>query len=216
MLAQRMGYHFGNNVSLPGDGEYEVRIELDPIGVRTAGVFSGRYQRAEAATIPIDFQSSDVLDLSIDEYPEDRWGTRAASAPMTGMGPPPGQVPPRSELPGAPLGSGTSADAVVVGRLLDESPVGIDEDGEYLAVSLRTPYNRIALASASLGVDVDGTRTDLTETIQEDLGHHYGVVLPEPLETAPTVEIQAPPRLARHDGYETAFFDMPPVDLEAP
>jgi hypothetical protein len=216
MLAQRMGYHFGNNVALPGDGSYEVRIGIDPIGIRTAGIFDGRYQQAEAATIRIDFQSSDVLDLEIDEIPEDRRGTRAATAPMTGMDPPPGQVPPVDELPGTPLGSGTSSDAAVIGRLLDAPPAGIEGDGEYLAVSLRTPYNRIALASASLAVRIDGTRTDLVETIHEGLGHHYGVVLDEPLDSAPTVVIGTPPQLSRHDGYETAFFDMPQVELQAP
>ncbi|AGN02935.1 hypothetical protein L593_15005 [Salinarchaeum sp. Harcht-Bsk1] len=216
MLAQRMGYHFGNNVSLPGEGEYEVRVDFDPIGVRTAGAFAGRYQQAESASFQIDFDSSDVLDLSIDEIPADRRGTRAATEPMTGMGPPPGQVPPASDLPGTPLGTGSSADASIVGRLLDEPPAGIEGTGEYLAVSMRTPYNRIALASSSLAARIDGSSVDLVETIDDGLGHHYGVVLSDSLQSAPTIEVATPPQLARHDGYETAFFDMPSVDLEEP
>jgi len=216
MLAQQMGYHFGNNVSLPGEGEYQVRVDLDPIGVRTAGAFDGRYQQAESATFEIDFQSSDVLDLSIDEIPEDRRGTRAATEPMTGMGPPPGQVPLADDLPGTPLGSATSADASIVGRLLDAPPDGIDGDGEYLAVSLRTPYNRIALASSSLSARIRSSTIDLVETIDDGLGHHYGAVLADPLQGAPRIEFGAPPQLARHDGYETAFFDMPSVELDAP
>lgn len=216
MLAQRMGYHFGNNVSLPGDGSYEVRVDFDSIAVRTAGVFEGRYEQAESVTFSIDFESSDVLDLDIDEYDEERWGERAASEPMDGMGPPPGRVPPADELPGTPLGSGTSSDAELIGRLLDEPPAGIDGDGQYLAVSMRTPYNRIVLASASLTARVDGNAVDLDETIDDGLGHHYGAVLSDPLESAPTIEITSPPQLSRHDGYETAFFDMDPVELGTP
>ncbi|GAB3682095.1 iron transporter [Salinarchaeum chitinilyticum] len=216
MLAQRMGFHFGNNVALPGEGRYEVRVSFDPIAVRTTGAFDGRFGDPQNATFEIDFQSSDVLDLSIDEIAEDRRGNRGAVPPMDDMGPPPGRVPPAEELPGTPLVSGRSSDAVLVGRLLDSPPAGIETDGQYLAVSMRTPYNRIALASSSLSARIDGETIDLRETIDDELDHHYGAPLQTELSSAPTIEIGSPPQLSRHDGYETAFFDMPPVELQAP
>jgi len=216
MLAQRMGFHFGNNVALPGEGSYEVRISFDPIAVRTAGTFEGRFQEPESTTFSIDFQSSDVLDLNIDEIAENRRGNREAIEPMDGMGPPPGRVPLTEDLPGTSLGSGTSSDAVLVGRLLDSPPAGVEGEGQYLAVSMRTPYNRIALASSSLSASFDGDTVDLVETIDDQLGHHYGVALEDALDSAPTIEIGSPPQLSRHDGYETAFFEMPSVELQAP
>jgi len=216
MIAQRMGYHFGNNVELPGEGSYDVRVAFDPVGVRTAGALAGRFDTADSATFPIEFDSDDVTDLDVREIEQARRGERAASPPMQGMGPPVGQTPAADALPGQALGSGTTGDADLVARLLGAPPDGIDGTGPYLAVSLRTPYNRIALANASLAARVGGTALDLVETIDDRLGHHYGTVLAgEPAE-GPTITVETPPQVARHDGYETAFFDMSPVTLSPP
>jgi len=215
MLAQRMGYHFGNNVAFPGEGTYEVRIDLDPVGPRTAGALDGRYDEAESVTVEVSFDSSDLTDLGIDEIPESRRGQRGAVEPM-GMGPPAGQVPPEPDRPGASLGSGRSADGVLAGSLLESPPAGVDGDGPYLAVSAHTPHNRIALPGCSLTADVGETGHDLVETIDDRLGHHYGTVLGRMPTDGPTIGVDTPPQVARHDGYETAFFEMEPVTLEAP
>lgn len=215
MLAQRMGYHFGNNVSFPGEGDFSVRIDLDPVGVRTAGAFDGRFDAAASTSVDVTFDTADVTDLGIDEIPDSRRGQRDAVAAME-MGPPPGRVPPVEDLPGTPLGTATSADAVLAGTLLDAPPDGIEGDGPYLAVSARTPYNRIVLPSCSLEATVDATDpNELEETIDDRLGHHYGAVLDAPPEEDPTVRVTAPPQVARHDGYETAFFDFEQVRLSS-
>lgn len=215
MIAQRMGYHFGNNVSIPEDGEYTVRIHLDPVAVRTAGGFAGRYEEPVSIDLDVTFDAADVTGLEVNEMPSDRRGTRGAVSPME-MGPPPGRVPATDERPGTSLGSGRSSDAVLAGTLLDSPPAGIDGDGPYLAVSAHTPYNRIVLPMCSLAVDAGGVERDLVETVDDRLGHHYGGVLPERPTEESTIRVDASPQVSRHDGYETAFFDVEPVTLSAP
>ena len=91
-------------------------------------------------------------------------------------------------------------------------PAGIEGEGPYLAISPRTPYNRYPLPFASLSAG-DGEVAPLTGALDPELGFHYGRVL----EAAPSgpveVVVDAPPQLARHEGYETAFVEMPSVTL---
>jgi len=213
MLSQRMGYHFGNNVEFPGEGAYRLRVDLGPIGVRTTGALAGRFEDADSATISLEFDSGDVTDLSITEVDRDRRGERAAIAPMEGMAAPVGRVPPASELPGERLGSATAGDATFLGCLLPDPPRGVDGDGPYLAVSPRTPYNRYALPSASLSADVGGRTVRLVESIGDGLGHHYGAAIGDRPSGDVGLSVSTPPQVARHDGYETAFFEFAPVTL---
>lgn len=222
MLAQRMGYHFGDNVELDGDGAYRVDVDLDPLGVRGLGSFAGRFGEATGATFDLQFATSDVLDLSVRRVPEQRRGTRDAVDPMDGGGRPVGRAPSVSELPGTILGTGRSGDVEVVATLLDEPPDGVDSTGDgasgsdpYLAVSARTPYNRLALPAAGLSAAVDGSDSavPLFESVEERLGHHYGAKIPAAPERRVEVTVDAPPQVSRHDGYETAFFDVAPVEL---
>jgi hypothetical protein len=57
---------------------------------------------------------------------------------------------------------------------------------------------------------------ELTQTLDSDLGHHYGTSVD--LSGGDTVDIvvESPPQVARHRGYETAFFDMPSMTVEVP
>lgn len=240
MLAQRMGYHFGNNVALSEDGSYDVRIDLDPLGVRGLGAYANEFDSSLAIDVEVAFSTDDVLSLSVDEVPTDRRGDRDAFEPMAGMGPPPGRVPTAEQLPGRSLGTARSGDAVVAGSLLDEAPAGVDGDGPYLVASPRTPYNRIALPGCSLSAAVgesgtadgetddgatddatgDGTTgdgtVDLVESLGPELGHHYGAVLDRVPGRGPTIHFDSPSQASRHDGYETAFFGMEPATLSAP
>ncbi|ARS91534.1 DUF7350 domain-containing protein [Natrarchaeobaculum aegyptiacum] len=96
------------------------------------------------------------------------------------------------------------------------------DDEEYLLVSPRTPYNRVPLADMSLDVIVerDGeeiAETALEQTLDGTYDHHYGATVPS-TEAGDSVEIvvRSPPQVARHQGYETAFLEMPSVELVVP
>jgi len=57
---------------------------------------------------------------------------------------------------------------------------------------------------------------NLTQTLDGELGLHYGIETS--LSSGDTVEVafDSPPQVSRHAGYETAFFDLPPVEVTLP
>jgi len=150
---------------------------------------------------------------------DDRKGEQDAVEPMDMEMIPDGQVPAAAEFPGEVLGEGERGDVVVVATALDSVPAGVDGEGRYLAVSARTPYNRYPLPFTSLSATLtredetvfDG---DLTDTLHPDLGYHYGAVVDDVrTDDALTVTVDAPPQIARHEGYETAFFETGDVSM---
>jgi hypothetical protein len=54
----------------------------------------------------------------------------------------------------------------------------------------------------------------LQAALDDELGFHYGRVLDARPEGSIEVTVDAPPQLARHEGYETAFVEMSSVTLE--
>ncbi|OIB57966.1 DUF7350 domain-containing protein [Natrialba sp. SSL1] len=115
-----------------------------------------------------------------------------------------------------------SADAE---RLADDGEGDVTA-GQYLLVSPRTPYNRVPLADAALSVTVErdddtivGPDAALAETLDSEYGIHYGLVIDdtqiEPGDSV-TVTIDSPPQVARHQGYDTAFLEMPPIEFTVP
>ena len=216
MLSQNMGVHFGDNVALDGDGTYEVRVNFGPVETRRAGALAGELADRAEISFSIDFAQS-TLDAVSYERLEDEQGTRDAKPPMGMLGEmlPNGQVPPADQLPGTVRGTARSdagtGDAAFVVTTLPEPPAGVDGDGTYLAVSARTPYNRYPLPFMSLSATLSRggetvTGGDLTATLHPELGYHYGTVV-ERVEGGDTLDIaiDAPPQVARHEGYETAF-----------
>ena len=135
-------------------------------------------------------------------------------------------LPSAEDLPGTLQGIDAdgnlpeSGDADFVISLL-ESDSRFVEEGAYLLVSPRTPYNHCVLPQANLEVTLerDGETVlenePLQETIDPDVGHHYGLTL-EDVEDGDevTLEVTAPPQVDRHQGYETAFLEMEPISLE--
>ncbi|SFS32527.1 DUF7350 domain-containing protein [Halostagnicola kamekurae] len=136
-------------------------------------------------------------------------------------------LPPAEEYPGAGLepssgeDAATSSDAVFVTRLLESGSRFVEGSERYLLVSPRTPYNRVPLADMSMTAAIsNGEAADsvaLEQTIDGEYGIHYGAALAgvEPGSRV-TIEIDSFPQVARHQGYDTAFFDMPPVELTVP
>ncbi|QSG12308.1 Uncharacterized protein HSBGL_1897 [Halapricum desulfuricans] len=199
MLSQNMGFHFGENIALKGDGTYTVEVGVLPIGIETVGAFDGRFESEHTATFTVDFAESDLDAISFEEYP-DAAGERAAVDPMA-MEMPLSYAPPVEELPGSPATVGSVGDAEFVATVV----------GETLIVSPRTPYNRFSIPGFALSATVESVGFDdiLTSAIGPTLGAHYRADLDDQPASGDTVTVtvDGPNSLSRHEGYETAFLE---------
>ncbi|MDQ2048906.1 hypothetical protein RBH26_00240 [Natronolimnohabitans sp. A-GB9] len=132
-------------------------------------------------------------------------------------------VEPDADRPAETAELPRSGDAAVLATLLESGFRLADGDDRYLLVSPRTPYNRVPLPAMNIEVVIerDGESVadaiDLEETIDDEYGHHYGASLADvqPGDTV-TVTVVSPPQVARHQGYETAFLEMEPIELTVP
>ena len=222
MISQTMGFHFGDNVGLPEQDTYTVEFDLTPIGsdtVRTTGAFADRFAEPQTVTFEFEFDrefQESVVD-GVEYLSEDRWGEPGALEPMAGMGGMETMMPfsslqPAEAYPGQALGTPTSGDAAFVVRHLPETRLTEGSAG-YLLVSPRTPYNRVPLADMALSV-AGALEGELVQTLDSNLGHHYGVAGDLSAGDRLELVVESPPQVARHRGYETAFLDMPPMDVE--
>jgi hypothetical protein len=233
MISQRMGFHFGDNVTFPSTGTYTIEVQLGPIDDRKTGVFADRFTETVSTSFEFEYTEDVQREAAegIEYLDESKWGEPGAISPMGhgGMGDddtgsddsgggmmsghPGVGLAPAESYPGQDLGVHESHDAQFVVRYLEDSRLA--EDGSYLLVSPRTPYNRVPLPDMSLSVEgaVEGT---LGQTLDGEVGHHYG--LAATLDSGDTFDLVAetPPQVARHRGYETAFLDMSPVTVEVP
>lgn len=238
MISQSMGFHFGDNVPIRGQGRYTVEIDITPMTVRRTGDFSDRFETKQTVSFEFEFDREfqrEIVD-GVEFLDEDRWGEPGALDQMmmndgsgsemdgddnSGMDGDSGGMShggmnsaalPQEEYPGRQLGTPSSGDAPFVVRYLTETHLA--DDG-YLLVSPRTPYNRVPLADMALSVS-GALEGELVQTLDSDLGHHYGLagsLLPgDSLE----LSVDGPPQVARHQGYETAFLEMPSMTVEVP
>ena len=126
-------------------------------------------------------------------------------------------VPPVEELPGTHQGTEISGDADFVVSVVDsDDRFGGDQ---YLLVSPRTPYNRVPLPDMALSAEITRNDDPVVETsllpaLDDLAGHHYGRQLSE-IEPGDDLRliVETPPQTARHQGYETAFVEMPPMEM---
>jgi len=228
MLSQEMGFHFGDNIPLNGNGTYRVEGEIGPLNVRRTGAFADRFD--DTLSYEFEFGLDDELRQQMNdgvEYiDEGEWGEPGALEPMVqrmsgGMAGdmPYSSVPPATELPGQLQGRPASDDAVLATTLLGPE-TGLGDGSMYLAVSPRSPYNRSVLPLMSLDATLerDGEQLDQTtlrETFDDTLNYHYGASFDDIQSgDALTIDIIAPPQAARHQGYETAFVEMQSVTVE--
>ncbi|QIO22261.1 iron transporter [Haloarcula sp. JP-L23] len=213
MISQSMGFHYGDNYELDGDGLYTVRVRVNAVSDRRLGAFAGRFGDAAETSVEFDFAQSALDELSYEEFSETQ-GERGAVDLMEMSMRPVSQTPVADELPGTLLGTKKGSDGVYAATWLSEADFLADGES-YLAVSVRTPYNRVPLPMMSL----DGTVETGGETVFDDalgaalhpdLGYHYGAVV-ETSESDPSVgvDVVAPSQTSRHEGYETAFLATP-------
>ena len=217
MLSQRMGFHYGANFGLEGNGTYTATLSVGGMSTRRTGEFVGMF--AEPASVDIEFEYTRTDKKSIDytRTKGEREGSRDAAKPMAMEMVPNSTVPRKADLPGEIVGTRTSGDGRFLATVLDEPPRGIDASGPYLAVSARSPYNRMVLPAMALSGTLrrNGSTVfdgPLKPTLDPELDYHYGTVL-DSIEPGDELEIsvETPPQAARHEGYETAFLDMSPM-----
>jgi hypothetical protein len=199
MLSQNMGFHFGENMSLDGDGTYAVSVEVPAVDAATVGGFDSLFE--ESITTEFAFEYSEEEKNGIDYTTfDEQAGERAAVSPME-MSMPLAFAPTTAEMPGSPITVGSIGDAEFVATVEEST----------LVVSPRTPYNRFSVPGFSLSSTVEGVGFDgeLTGAIGPDLGAHYRAELPEAPAAgdALTITVQTPTQLSRHEGYETAFLE---------
>ena len=218
MISQSMGFHYGDNVTLTEEGEYELTLSVGPLQIARTGGLEGRLTKPQQATMQFTFDSSETYDLGIRRL-EDKAGKRGAVNLMSMDMVPRSVAPKRDSLPGRLLGNVTSGDASFgVSQVGKDGRFG-DKERPYLLVSPRTPYNRVVLPRMALDASIkrsgktvfDGP---LEPGIDSEIGPYYGAHVDE-TESGDTItlQIQSPPQLARHDGYETAFMEMPSVEF---
>ena len=218
MLAQQMGFHFGDNVELPEEGEYSVTVSVGAGGDRRTGSLT-ETDRAEFE-FTLDYRRSELRDLPYRDIPPAKQGTLGAVKPMEMEMMPIMQAPKAGELPGTVRGTTESGDAeFVVTTLEDATAFGGDESQQFLSLSPRTPYNRFPLPQLSLSgtLSRDGSTTFdgyLNGWLHPELGIHYGAVV-DGVEAGDelTIGVDTPPQVSRHEGYETAFRSMPDATL---
>ena len=220
MLSQPMGFHYGGNFALEGDGSYTVTVSVGGLNTRRTGAFQGQFDEPASVDIGFEYEEEKRNEITFQETP-DRAGEAAAREPMEMDMMPQSVLSPAGELPGTVRGTTTSGDADLVVTTLDTPPEDIDapDGASYLAVSARTPYNRMVLPAMALeGTLSRGGETvfdgALTRTLDPDLNYHYGAAVGN-VEAGDDLELRVttPPQVARHEGYETAFINMEPAEV---
>ncbi|WP_224450013.1 iron transporter [Haloprofundus salilacus] len=213
MLSQRMGFHYGDNWPLPGDGTYTLRVDVGGVNLRRFGAFEGKF--AEPATAELEFEYSerkrnDIPYTILEEKQGDPGALPVMEMQMpNGMAMPVGRAPEPDSLPGESFGSEMSGDAVFVAIAVSAGRFG---DQPYLLVSPRTPLNGLVIPSMGLSATVGGTDVSLEPALDPKIGFHYGANV-DGLSADDDLElvVDTPPQSARHEGFETAFLDMPPM-----
>ena len=83
MVSQEMGFHFGDNLSLDGDGTYEATVRVGAIGARKTGSFAGRFAEPATGSFAFEydqaFRESVIGDIAYVQEEAD-WGVRGAMA----------------------------------------------------------------------------------------------------------------------------------------
>jgi uncharacterized protein involved in high-affinity Fe2+ transport len=216
MLSQPMGFHYGGNFGLEGDGTYTVTVRVGSVNTRRAGAFENRFTGPASADIEFEYSQSARDQISF-ERTMDRAGEGAARPPMEMGMMPLSVLPDPADLPGTTHGQTTTGGASLVTKSLNSVPDGIaaEIDAQYLYISARTPYNQMVIPGMALEATLERAGEvifggELTRTIHPQLKYHYGAAVPAVASgDTLSLSVTVPPQVARHEGYETAFLDMP-------
>lgn len=212
MLSQPMGFHFGDNVALPGDGTYTVVVDVGAMNLTRRGAFDGKFGNPETIEVEFEYSQAQRDEITVRQL-DGRQGARGAVSPMEMEMLPLSVAPARETLPGRVLGETESADAVFVVTATEGA------DGTYLAVCPRTSHNEYVLPMMALSATLErgGTTVfdgQLEKALDPEHNYHYGAVV-DGIESGDELRItvDAPPQVSRHEGYETALLDMNETSL---
>jgi hypothetical protein len=209
MLSQQMGFHYGANFELPGEGTYTAKLSVGALNTRRTAGFRGMFAEPQSTEIEFDYSEANKKEISFRTLDE-KAGTKGAIEPMDMPMMPQAYAPKRSDLPGRVIGKATSGDATMFLTHLESPPAGIDGNA-YLAASVRTPYNRLLIPAMALSGTLQRGGTtifdgELVRTLDPELDYHYGAAV-ESVRSGDqlTISVDTPPQTARHEGYETTF-----------
>ena len=216
MISQNMGFHYGDNYQLDGEGVYEVTVSISGMNERRFGSFADKFGSGGEMTTNWEFSRAARDNIDYVEFP-DQQGDQAALNLMNMEMMPTSQVPAVDSLPGELLGTAKGSDEVYAATWLTDADF-LDSGESYLAVSVRTPYNRVPLGLMTIDgtVDVGGETVfddNLRPAVHPDIGYHYGTVVQSTGDPSVTVETIAPSQASRHEGYETAFLATPTLEF---
>ncbi|MDG5817548.1 hypothetical protein [Natronococcus sp. A-GB7] len=236
MLSQRMGFHYGDNVPLGEDGPRVATLRIEPTSVDAAGVLADRLESPRTVDLEFEYAAAEIESLERRLIDEDEGrGEAGAVEPMEHDhggheseddhddhdDSDADDHEPGADLETATdewLGTARSGDLEFGVGVLED---GSDGDGEdAVVVNARTRYNQFSVPLAGLSVtpvrdESPGEKIPLAERLDAELGHHYGApVERDRLEAEElAVIVDSPPQLSRHEGYETAFFDLEPATV---
>jgi hypothetical protein len=212
MLSQAMGFHYGGNVSVSGEGEYRFEVSLNEASEALPESLRPVFAQ-ETVSITHSFDTASIADL----------GTVGVDSPGN-----PGAIEPMDmemvqivQQPGYDAGSVSFTDSQMAGDIrlavgtAETDAMSAFEGEEVLVVAPQTRYNAYPVPLAGLEATVtreDSTVFDdeLKAGVHPDVGHFYGAGVPA-LESGDsvTVSFTTPPQFARHVGYDAAFFGLP-------
>ena len=196
MIAQQMGVHYGGNIALEGAGSYAIEFTLGGTQLETDGLLG---TTAVSDRVTFTFDPAALGEISI-AYPTDA-GARGAM--------PAGPMGQRQQLP-EPLAAPAGWARLGTAPMGDLRLVGFTDAEERLRVVAMTRYNRYPMPMLSL----QAGDVALTPVIDRRLGYHYRSATAGDAAAVP-LRATLPPQIARHDGYETAFMQLPAVSWGA-
>lgn len=214
MLSQNMGFHFGDNMGLDGEGKYTAKVKVGGLNIRRTGALKGQFGKGATLSTSFTFDK-DTLEKVPFTRLDDKKGQKGAVQQMQ-MDMPMSHVPKKADLPGEFVGENSSGDAKFLVTTDENSDMA---ENTYLLVSPRTPYRRYPIPMMSLSATLKrGGKTVfddvLNPTIDPDIGFHYGADVKSAQKgDTLTVKVDSPPTVSRHEGYETAFLKMPKMQF---
>lgn len=219
MLSQAMGFHYGGNVSVSGEGEYRFEVSLNeasevlPESLRP--VFA-----QETVSITHSFDTASIADLGT--VGVDAPGNPGAIEPMNMEMVTIVQQPAYDEAPLSFTEPQMAGDIRLAVGTTSPDEIGGYEGEEVLVVAPQTRYNAYPVPLAGLEVTVSRDDSavfegDLQPGLHPGVGYFYGAGVPA-LESGDsvTVSFTTPPQFARHVGYDAAFFGLPETTFTLP
>jgi len=89
MLSQSMGFHYGDDVTLSGEGAYTATLRVSPMQTKRTGAFQGEFTEAQTVESPFEFDT----DEAYDPLGSGRIVVEEAGGPAEGDMQPDGDVP---------------------------------------------------------------------------------------------------------------------------